>query len=342
MKRRFGRVIAAGTFDRLHDGHKKFLETAFKCGEKVYIGVTNFEDYTQLKDKQLAVVIQSFEERLKVLKEYLRGKNFWLRAVVVPLKDKFGPTLEKNDFEAIVVSQQTLKGAEEINQERKKRNLKPLQIVICKTVKDTENEWLSSSRIRMGRVDRQGRSFWQLIKDKNLILAKKERDYFKQPMGCLLAGEVKHLKIAALKAEALIDKEETPLVITVGDIVTQAFCEQGLAFDLAIIDQRSGRHPYHLLNGKLLRQRRVFKARNKAGMISAVLTKTLEEIFNEMARGSVLLIDGEEDQAVLPCLLLAPLNSLIFYGQPDEGIVKIKVTEEVKARAIELLKKFSC
>ena len=68
---------------------------------------------------------------------------------------------------------------------------------------------------------------------------------------------------------------------------------------------------------------------------------------------SVVLIDGEDDLAVIPLLLALPLGSCVFYGQParlasesvvgrpEEGIVKISVSEENKKRAYDIVSRFN-
>lgn len=52
----------------------------------------------------------------------------------------------------------------------------------------------------------------------------------------------------------------------------------------------------------------------------------------------VILVSGEEDLAVIPCILLSPLETLVLYGQPDKGMVEIEVTLEIKNSLCTLLK----
>ena len=57
------------------------------------------------------------------------------------------------------------------------------------------------------------------------------------------------------------------------------------------------------------------------------------------ARGRewVVLPESEEDLLVLPCIMHAPEGTAIYYGQPNQGIVKIMVTKEAKKKARETL-----
>ncbi len=51
-----------------------------------------------------------------------------------------------------------------------------------------------------------------------------------------------------------------------------------------------------------------------------------------------IFVLGEEDLAVMPAVVLAPLSSIVIYGQPSSGCVLIRVTREKKKEMRELLK----
>lgn len=48
-------------------------------------------------------------------------------------------------------------------------------------------------------------------------------------------------------------------------------------------------------------------------------------------------VDGEEDLLVIPSCVYAPDNTAVLYGQPDEGLVVVTVTDEVKNTARDIL-----
>jgi len=336
----FKYLVAAGTFDRLHQGHKKFLEAAFTFSESIYCCLTDYQAYERLPEKKLPFLIQSFSKRLKNLKEYLKSKNYLERTKIFCLEDCFGPSIEDNHLEAIMATKETEEGAELVNQKRKILGLKPLKIVLTEIVRDSSSQYLSSSNIRVGQVNSSGLAYTKLFPRKNLYLPSTQKIYFKKPIGILLEGCRSHLSWAALKASLEIKKTRTPFIITVGDISTQAFLLHKIPFNLAIIDQKTRREKYFYLNRNLFSQKMVFKAFNPPGTISPSLVMALQNIFSNLEKTSVLKIDGEEDLSVLPCILLAPLNTLIFYGFFLRGMVKIKVTERTKEKAVKLLKKF--
>jgi len=70
-----------------------------------------------------------------------------------------------------------------------------------------------------------------------------------------------------------------------------------------------------------------------------------EEAYTELKRlisisgEFALKISGEEDLLGLPIIELAPVGSLVFYGQPNKGIVAVHVDPETKGIARSLLEK---
>ncbi|MFH1036695.1 MAG: phosphopantetheine adenylyltransferase [Patescibacteria group bacterium] len=144
------KVIAGGTFDILHKGHKALLRKAFELG-KVEIGLTSDEMAKEGRGRKVV----EFGSRGRELKDFIE-KELGYKAEIFEIKDKFGPTLE-NDFDYIVVSPETYKTALEINEEREKRNKKPIEIVKIDFVLAEDGKPISSARIYNGEIDKEGR-----------------------------------------------------------------------------------------------------------------------------------------------------------------------------------------
>jgi len=49
-------------------------------------------------------------------------------------------------------------------------------------------------------------------------------------------------------------------------------------------------------------------------------------------------VNGEEDLLVIPVCIYAPDNSVVMYGQPNEGLVIVKITPEIRNKTQTLLK----
>jgi len=147
------RVCIGGTFDTLHRGHKLLINKAFQTAGKkgsVFVGITKGE-LPKTKGN-----IKSFEERKKIIEQYLLKKGYINRATIKPIKDKYGPSI-KDDFDAIVVSPETKCAAEEINNKRIQNGKKPLKIVQVPFVLANDGAPISSSRIRKREIDENGR-----------------------------------------------------------------------------------------------------------------------------------------------------------------------------------------
>jgi hypothetical protein len=87
----------------------------------------------------------------------------------------------------------------------------------------------------------------------------------------------------------------------------------------------------------VLAAEKVVHVENPAGTITEEATTAIREAL-EGAKHVHVVVDGEEDLLTLIAVLYAPERSLVVYGQPNEGIVIVKVTPEKKADAAEILK----
>jgi len=50
-----------------------------------------------------------------------------------------------------------------------------------------------------------------------------------------------------------------------------------------------------------------------------------------------IVVNGEEDLLVIPVCVHAPENSIVLYGQPNKGLVIVKVTPEIRNKTQGLL-----
>lgn len=147
------KVCIGGTFNPIHKGHKLLIDKSFEIAGKqgsVFIGITTGEIIKEKRD------VKSFEERKKDIEQYLREKDFIKRARVKPMIDKYGPSIEE-EFDAIIISPETRKTAEEINEKRKKMGRKILEIIQIPFVLAEDGRPISSSRIRKHEIDESGR-----------------------------------------------------------------------------------------------------------------------------------------------------------------------------------------
>ncbi len=161
---------------------------------------------------------------------------------------------------------------------------------------------------------------------KDLTISEEIRPLLKRPFGEVFSGE-------DLKPAEDIKKElKGEKVIVVGDVTLENILAVGIKPSLAIIDLKTKRK---------IKENSAFKGKavnvkNPPGMITTKLWDKIHEAMEE--KGSLIVVDGEEDMAVLPCILDADWDSVVLYGQPDEGIVLVRVTEEKKFDAGTIVK----
>lgn len=318
-------VVCGGTFDHFHKGHESLLRLAFASGKKVVVGVTS-DQYVRSSKIETGSLkeIEKFEERKQSVLEFLTKEKVSERVEIIEINDLFGPTLSRDlVIDAIVVSDDTKKGGEIISQKRKELGLEELIILIAPQVLAEDGKLISSTRIRNGEINREGKLYVKPIwLEKDLILPEDLRAELHEPFGKLLLDSGNLVK-------------SNNLVITVGDITTKIFNEKNLGQNLSVIDFKVERERRfsNLSELGFLNKKNIINAINPAGFITKDLFKKLAEIFKEGINEIILQVSGEEDLAVLPLILLAPLGTIIYYGQPGQGLVEVRVSGEAKNKA---------
>ena len=132
--------MLGGTFDHLHNGHKKLLMAAVSiCKECLIIGVVASD---LLRSKGYAYLIQLIDERKQNVIAYIKAIRPDLQLHIETIHDPFGPSIVVDQIGAIVVSSETIPGALKINQLRKQKQLNECQIYVlrrsnCSTLSST-------------------------------------------------------------------------------------------------------------------------------------------------------------------------------------------------------------
>lgn len=158
-------------------------------------------------------------------------------------------------------------------------------------------------------------------------LPAEKREAFKDPLGPIETD-----------VHSLLPELGSPL-ITVGDVVSYHFYEAGRMPDVAVIDGRTKREAVDKTIEETLVAADVdrFKAINPPGTLTASLLDALDAAI-EADRPVQVVVDGEEDLATVPAILLAPKHSSVIYGQPGEGMVHVEVSTATRRRARKLAK----
>ena len=145
----YGKIVFAGTFDRLHEGHKHLLRNCFKLGKIVIIGLTSDE---LIKMHKPAAKIASYTERELKLRAFLKDIGELDRFEIRKIDTIEGGADSMEDLEALLVSDEisVVENAFRINDLREKNGLKRFHIIVVPRVRTEDGIPLSSSRIRDG------------------------------------------------------------------------------------------------------------------------------------------------------------------------------------------------
>jgi hypothetical protein len=157
----------------------------------------------------------------------------------------------------------------------------------------------------------------------------KTRIRLKHPFGQLLVGPPEK---TTPRLARIIAEEAPPKVIAVGDAVSLWMRRYGIGVSIYVIDRKTLRSDIDETvagPGEIV-------VRNPPGEVTEEAYEALRKVLEEEGM-KVIRVEGEEDLLALPSVVLAPVDSMIVYGQPHVGLVVVRVTSEAKDEARELL-----
>lgn len=325
----YSHIFVGGTFDRIHNGHEAILHQAFAAGDAVTIGLTS--DAFIEKFKQSPSAVSPFEKRKKDLAAWLISQSYQNRGVIVPIDDPYEPAASMDDLDAIIVTRDNRIRGEEINKSRVQKGLRELTLIEVPMVAAADTQPISSTRIRTGEIDQAGR----------LVMPDNLRPELQQPLGTILVGDA---------IGSSIEKYRTGIVVTVGDVTTKTLLTAGVVPNLAIVDFQVGRKPFGEIEAKL-KEFNLYRmdVTSGPGYIAKDAVALIEKWSGHPTEKIAIVVAGEEDLLALPAISLAPVGSIVYYGQPPmpigeqesaAGMVEVLVTEEKQQVARGLLAKF--
>ncbi|MGC8562593.1 MAG: GTP-dependent dephospho-CoA kinase family protein [Thermoplasmata archaeon] len=127
--------------------------------------------------------------------------------------------------------------------------------------------------------------------------------------------------------ESQVEFLSSKILITVGDVVTATAIRYNIIPKLSIVDFKTKRD--EILPSIPNKWDRKVQVKNEAGTISVELWNSIEVAFK--SKGNTLIeVDGEEDLASIPAILMAPDGAIVIYGVPDKGIAVYEVGEHLR------------
>ena len=153
-----------------------------------------------------------------------------------------------------------------------------------------------------------------------LKLPKNLRSELKKPIGKLYDS------IEEVQDDIQEHLTSEKLVIGIGDVTTKTLVELGLTPQICIVDNLIERRP---VQHNLDHTDNIVYVENPPGVLTDELIELITSSIKTSTRTNpiIIVVDGEEDLAVLPAILNSPENTYILYGQPKEGVVLVNSTK---------------
>lgn len=163
------------------------------------------------------------------------------------------------------------------------------------------------------------------------------RGAFKDPFGPVFTDAETLLSAAAADAERHgYDPGSDAPVVAVGDVVTYHLREAGRNPDVAVVDGRTEREAVaEEVREVAVGSGEARHVENPPATLAADLLRALRDAV-ESDDPVTIVVDGEEDLATLPAILVVPDGAAVVYGQPGEGMVHVAVTPTQRAEVREL------
>jgi len=150
---RYKKVATGGTFDHIHAGHRNLLEKSFRVGDEVIIGLTSDEFVARLGKRP----DYGYDKREDELRRFIEQRFPGRRFVIAKLDDYFGPGIASPEIEALVASPETAERLSLANKLRAEKGFSPLELVTVEWVEAEDGRPISSTRIRKGEIDLEGK-----------------------------------------------------------------------------------------------------------------------------------------------------------------------------------------
>ena len=154
------------------------------------------------------------------------------------------------------------------------------------------------------------------------------RDQLKKPLGDLFSNDNPHLATLIKKISA------ESILITVGDRTTENMLQLGLKPQIQIIDGLEKRNQRIVPADDTINTN--LSCRTPPGEITEESMQIIQKAFSCESPVRIT-VDGEEDLLVIPACIFAPENSVVMYGQPNEGLVIVTITPEIRAKVQKML-----
>ncbi|MFO8050290.1 MAG: DUF359 domain-containing protein [Thermoplasmatota archaeon] len=161
------------------------------------------------------------------------------------------------------------------------------------------------------------------------------RMVLKDPLGHLVPNEE--------RTRSMMDSLVSDPLVLVGDVTASVMTRMSYVPKLILVDN-------HTKRGKkiptlMVEPSKRVKVKNPAGMLGPELFEAMEDAIRMIVtegddmKGPILIeVDGEEDLSTLAAIQMLPKGGTVVYGQPDAGLVVVRVDDKIKEKVNKMLR----
>lgn len=148
------------------------------------------------------------------------------------------------------------------------------------------------------------------------------RNDLKKPLGILI-------KNSDISKENILKNIDDSLIISVGDATTEKMIRYGIIPSIQIVDGLEKRAKREFPAGDV---KTTLYCINPPAEITRESIDVIKKAFYSL-KPVRIVVKGEEDLMVLPVSVFAPDDSVVLYGQPNEGLVIVKINSVIRNKA---------
>lgn len=110
---------------------------------------------------------------------------------------------------------------------------------------------------------------------------------------------------------------------------------------MSIVDGKERRKKIDRAKSLLSEDRKKFshmRCSNKPGTVSRGAVRAINSALKQPLPVRIF-VQGEEDMLALPLFIMVPERSVVIYGQPIRGMVIVKINDDIRQKARDLIHK---
>lgn len=127
------------------------------------------------------------------------------------------------------------------------------------------------------------------------------------------------------------------VLVFVGDTAADSLLSAGFKPKMVVYDGMTRRIRVGVSKAISSYDAKEHRIKNPAGHLEEGVFRLFRRLLRSRSPSRVF-VDGEEDLTALAAIAESPVGTVLVYGQPEEGLVVVRVDEEAKEKVKKILK----